>query len=145
MESELLGAEDYASVHQAMQQLSRGSLNPLTLNARMEAWAQLVTEVEEGFDTVRAFEFGHELTHRDWLHEAWPILTERVRRLRQPELDALDGRFRAATAPIRPLSMSLSEMAGQTRWWRFRYPKLVTGDPTEPLPATWSPPPTHIW
>ncbi|QKZ17037.1 hypothetical protein [Streptomyces chartreusis] len=76
MESELLDDQDYASVHQAMQLLSSRYLHALTLNARMTAWAEVVTSAEGGF------------ADRDWLHDAWPILTERIRRLRQPKLDA---------------------------------------------------------
>ncbi|MER7000758.1 hypothetical protein [Streptomyces sp. NPDC000410] len=144
MEIPLLDAEDYASVHRATQLLSTRYLHVLTLNARMEAWAEFVAEVEEGVETVWAWEFDNDIVDRDWLHDAWPILTERVRRHRQPELDALDVRFRAATAPIKPFGMSQSEVAGQTRWWHFRYPLLVTGDPTEQLPPTWFPPPIHI-
>ena len=98
------------------------------------------------------WEFDNEVADRDWLHDAWPILTERVRRLRQPELDALDDRFRAATVPIRPLGMSRSTMAEREEWWQLRYPLRVqlryplrvTGDPEAPLPPTWTPPPTCI-
>lgn len=144
MESELLDDQDYASVHQAMQLLSSRYLHALTLNARMEAWAEFVTSVEEGFDTTWAWGFDNDIADRDWLHDAWPILTERIRRLRQPELNALDDRFRAATAPIKPLGMSRSAMAEQARWWQFRYPLLVTGDPAEQLPPTWPPAPIHI-
>lgn len=144
MESDVLDDEDYASIRQATQLLSNRYLRALTLNARMEAWAEFVTDVEEGFNTMWAWEFDNDITDRDWLHHAWPILTERVRRLRQPELDALDKRFRAATAPIKPPGRGRSAMAEQARWWQFRYPLLVAGDPAEQLPPTWSPPPLHI-
>lgn len=144
MESELLDAEDYASVLRATQLLSSRYLHGMTLNARMEAWAEFVADVEEGFDTMWAWEFDNDMAHRDWLHDAWPILTERVCRLRQSELDALDERFRVATVPIKPFGMSQSAMSQQARWWQFRYPRLVTGDPAEELPSTWSPVPTYI-
>ncbi|GGT00552.1 hypothetical protein GCM10010254_20820 [Streptomyces chromofuscus] len=49
-----------------------------------------------------------------------------------------------ATAPIKPFQESRRPTAEQARWWRFRYPVLVTGDPAEQLPATWSPVPVHI-
>ncbi|MFF4244921.1 hypothetical protein ACFYY2_10660 [Streptomyces sp. NPDC001822] len=144
MESEWLDSGDYASVLQATQLLSSRYLHDMTLNARMEAWAEFVADVEEGFDTMWAWEFDNDTAHRDWLHEAWPILTERVCQLRQSELDALDERFRMATAPIKPLGMSPSAIAQQARWWRFRYPRLVTGSPAEELPPTWFPVPTYI-
>ncbi|MFF9774166.1 hypothetical protein ACF1HJ_10945 [Streptomyces sp. NPDC013978] len=73
-----------------------------------------------------------------------PILAERVRGHRQAELDALDEPFRVATAPIRPIGASQNLMTEHTRWWRFRYPLLVTGDATEQLPPTWSPAPVHV-
>ncbi|MFJ3620460.1 hypothetical protein ACIPSH_20210 [Streptomyces iakyrus] len=144
MESELLDAEDYASVRRATQTLSTRYHGVLTLNARMEAWAEFVTDVEEGFDTMWAWEFSHDVADRDWLHDAWPILTERVRRHRQAELDALDERFRMVTAPVKLFGAGQSPMTGQARWWRYRYPLKVTGDPAEQLPPTWSPAPTHV-
>ncbi|MEH0424276.1 hypothetical protein [Streptomyces sp. B21-083] len=144
MDGESLDGEDYASVHLATQSLTPRYFGTLTLNARLEGWAEFVTDVEDGFDSMWAWQFDNDATHRDWLHDAWPILTERVRRVRQPELDALDERFRAATAPMTPFGTSPSEMAEQTRWWRFRYPLRVTGDPDAELPARWSPPPVHI-
>jgi hypothetical protein len=58
--------------------------------------------------------------------------------------DALDERFRVATAPIKLFDTSQSLMAGRARWWRFRYPLMATGDPSEQLPPTWSPAPIHI-
>jgi hypothetical protein len=144
VENETLTAEDYASIHRATELLSTKYLHRLTLNARLEAWSEFVEDVEGGFDVCWAWEFDNDAAHRDWLHDAWPILTERVRRLRQPELDALDDRFRAATAPITPLGMSRSTMDEREEWWQFRYPLQVTGDPGDPLPPTWSPPPTYI-
>ncbi|MFD8012554.1 hypothetical protein [Streptomyces sp. NPDC058955] len=144
MENEVLTADDYASVRRATELLSVKYLHPMTLNARLEAWAELVRDIEEGFDVLWAWEFDNDIADRDWLHDAWPLLTERVRRLRRPELEALDTRFRAATAPITPLGMSGSAMAEREEWWRFRYPLRVTGDETTPLPPTWSPPPTFI-
>ena len=143
VESELQEA-DYASVRQATQLLSGRYRSELSLNTRLGAWAELVADVEEGLDTMWVWEFVHDLAHRDWLNEAWPLLTERVRRLRQPELDALDQRFRAATGPSKVWSMDENAVHEQGRWWQYRYPLLMTGDPSEELPATWSPAPTFI-
>lgn len=144
MVSEPLNGEDYASVRRATQALSGRYLHFMTLNARMDGWAEFVTHVEEGFDTIWAWEFDNDITDRDWLHDAWPILTERVRRLRGPELDALDKRFLAATAPLKGFEGPRNTTAGLSGWWHFRYPLLVTGDPDEELPSAWSPPPTRI-
>jgi hypothetical protein len=142
MENEFLDADDYASVHRAVRLLSGGRSGAPTLNGRTEAWAQLVADVEQGLNTTWAVEFDNDIACRDWLHEAWPILTERVRRIRQPELDALDDRFRAATAPM--LGMDEDSVAQQERWWRYRYPLRVTGNPAERLPPAWCPPPAHV-
>ncbi|MEY9965642.1 hypothetical protein ABIA33_003688 [Streptacidiphilus sp. MAP12-16] len=116
----------------------------MSLNARLEAWAQVVAEVEEGLDTMFVWEFTQDLAHRDWLSDAWPLMSDRVRRLRQPELDALDERFRAATGLLKAWGMSETEVREQVRWWQYRYPLLVTGDPSEELPTAWSPAPTFV-
>lgn len=144
MENEALTAADYASVHRATELLSTKYLHRLTLNAGLEAWSAFVEDVEGGFDVCWAWEFDNEAVARGWLHDAWPILTERVRLLRQPELDALDDRFRAATAPTKPLDASRSALAEGEKWWYFRYPLRVTGNPEDQLPPTWSPRPMYI-
>ncbi|MGE7433828.1 MULTISPECIES: hypothetical protein [Kitasatospora] len=148
MESESLNAEDHVSVHRAVRELSDRYPHVLTLSARLGAWADLVVDVEEGLDAVWAWDFEQDVVDRDWLHDAWPILTERVRRLCQPELDALDDRFRAATAPIgspgAPGVPGAPEGAEEERWWQSRYPLRVTGDPLTRLPPTWSPAPTYV-
>ncbi|MFE1828013.1 hypothetical protein [Streptomyces yangpuensis] len=143
MEKESLDAEDRASIRLAAQRLST-PYDTGSLDDHMQGWAGFVAEVEEGIDAMWAWQFDNDARARDWLHDAWPILTERVRRLRQPELDALDERFRAATAPIKPLGMTPAEMAGRPQWWLYRYPLKVTGDPADPLPAAWSPEPDRI-
>ncbi|MGK4585720.1 hypothetical protein [Kitasatospora sp. HPMI-4] len=144
MESESLNAEDHVSVHRAVQVLSDRYPHVLTLTARLGAWAELVASVEEGFDAVWAWEFEEDVADRDWLHDAWPILTERVRRLCRPELDALDRRFRAATAPIGSPGAGGGAVAAEGRWWQSRYPLRVSGDPRAELPPTWSPAPTYV-
>lgn len=60
------------------------------------AWRGLIREVEEGYDQL-VDEYMNDLSCRDWLELAWPMLTERVRTARLPELEALDARFLAAT------------------------------------------------
>ncbi|MFJ9943536.1 hypothetical protein [Streptomyces erythrochromogenes] len=143
MEQEPLDAEDHASVRLAAQQLSTHH-DTGSLDEHLQRWAGFVAEVEEGIDAMWACQFDHDARARDWLHDAWPILTERVRRIHQPQLDALDERFRAATAPITPLGMTPAEMAERPEWWLYRYPLRVTGDPADPLPPAWSPEPDRI-
>jgi hypothetical protein len=140
MESDSLDAEDYASVVQAGQLLSSRNRHSMTLNACTQQWAELVASVEEGINTMWADEFDNDIACRDRIHDVWPVLTERVARIRRPELDALDERFRAATAPM----PGESSTARQERWWQYRYPLRVRGNPAERLPPAWSPAPRHL-
>ena len=144
MDTDLLGAEDYASVYRAMRVSPGRRGTGRTLNGHFEGSAQFIAEIEDGFDTASAFEYSHDLRVRDWLHDAWPILTERVRRIRQGELDALDARYRAATRRPSESSSEGAWWSQEGRWWHGRSPLLVSGDPTEPLPKAWSPTPSYI-
>ena len=76
MDTDPLGAEDYASVYRAMRVPPSRRGTGLTLNGYLAAWAQFIAEIEDGLDTASAFEYDYDLRVRDWLHEAWPILTE---------------------------------------------------------------------
>ncbi|MGY3064165.1 hypothetical protein ACVWZD_008463 [Streptomyces sp. TE3672] len=88
------------------------------MNEALDQWRLVVEDIEEGVDTQWAWEYHNELFCRDWLYEAWPLLTARVRALRQSLLDGLDERFAAATAPMRK--------------------------PGDELPETWSPAPEYV-
>lgn len=125
------------SVDRAMALVAERYGNHLSLDARVAVWAALVASVEEGFDLRFAWEFDSEVVCRDWLHDAWPVLSDRARASRQRELDALDARFLDATAPV-------AGAGEQARWWRFRYPLRVTGEADVELPPSWSPPPRHV-
>ncbi|NNN33832.1 hypothetical protein HLK59_26395 [Streptomyces sp. S3(2020)] len=57
-----------------------------------------MSDVAEGCGRSRP-ELSNDLWCRGVLARVRPRLPERVRALRQPELDAYDDRFRAATAP----------------------------------------------
>ncbi|MEE1805617.1 hypothetical protein [Streptomyces sp. BE133] len=136
-----LTEEDYASVLAAMQTLSGRYRSGWSLNEALARWRLVVKDIEEGFDTQWAWEYHNELACRDWLCEAWPLLTDRVRALRQPFLDSMDDRFAAATAPMRIEGAVLSHRRG--KWWHDRYPRVVTGEPGEELPKPWSPAPEY--
>ncbi|PHQ50103.1 hypothetical protein BLA24_21165 [Streptomyces cinnamoneus] len=123
--------------------MSAGHGEGPTLDERVRRWEWFVSEVEEGFDTTWVWEYDQDIRCRDWLHDAWPILTERIRAHYQGELDALDDRFLAATAPIRP--HGAGAVANPERWWRHRYPQRVSGTRREDhLPPTWSPTPAYV-
>ena len=61
-----------------------------------DAWRGLVENIGAGYSEMLD-EYTNDAGCRKWLDEAWPLLTPAVRAVRQPELDALDDRFRAAT------------------------------------------------
>ncbi|MFF5019812.1 hypothetical protein [Streptomyces sp. NPDC001165] len=137
-----LTEEDYTSVLTATHTLAGRYRSGWTLNEALSRWRLIVKEIEDGFDTTWVWEYHNELACRDWLHEAWPLLTDRVRSLRQPSLDSMDDRFIAATAPIQTKQANPSQRSG--RWWHDRYPRVVTGQPGEELPTAWSPAPRYL-
>ncbi|MFJ8166718.1 hypothetical protein ACIRBY_38150 [Streptomyces sp. NPDC096136] len=128
MDMEALSADDYESVHRASRGLAV-RYGVVTLNAMMEAWEALVQEVEEGFDVEQVWEYDNLLRCRRWLAEAWPVFTDRIRAVRQAELDALDARFQLATVPLRG-------QAEDARW-HSRRPLLIVGDTLLDLPGSW--------
>lgn len=138
---EPLTEEDYASVLAAAKTLSGRYRSGWTLNEALARWRLAVKDIESGFDTQWIWEYHDGLSCRDWLAEAWPILSARVRAVRQPFLDAWDDRFIAATAPMR---QTPAVSGRRDQWWHGRYPSVVTGDPGQELPAPWSPAPTFI-
>ncbi|WP_128092273.1 hypothetical protein [Streptomyces resistomycificus] len=129
MGMEALSADDYESVHRASRGLA-ARYGMVTLNAMMEAWEELVEDVEEGFDVELIWEYADMLRCRRWLAEAWPVFTDRIRAARQAELDALDARFELATVPLYGQADSAP--------WHSRRPRLIVGDPPLELPGSWS-------
>ncbi|MER6445981.1 hypothetical protein [Streptomyces venezuelae] len=136
MESRNLGADDYASIHGAGRALAGRHGGVFTINAMLESWASFVEDVEDGFDAQGAFEYDHDLRCRDWLAEAWPMLTEAVRSLRGGELKELDARYLAATAALEGVGAERAEPGGG-RWWRYRRPRLVEDTYGTGLPFGW--------
>ncbi|WP_150208523.1 hypothetical protein [Streptomyces venezuelae] len=134
--SEELGAEDYASVHAAAQAAGAGFGS---LNEALARWRLVVVDIEAGFDLAFAWEYRDELACRDWLRAAWPLLTERVRRARQPELDRWDERFCAATRPMAGSDAGPGERSGA--WWHRRFPARCFRGEGQELPPHWSPAP----
>ncbi|MFB9315523.1 hypothetical protein [Nocardioides plantarum] len=108
-----LVAEDYDSVDEAMRAVGCTSLNQL-----FDIWQDLVRQVEEGYAWTE-YEYWDELSSRDAIARAWPILTPRIRRLREPALLAIDTRFRLATVP------NGADADATPGWWRRRWPRLT--------------------
>ena len=122
-------SEDYESVLRAGRVLhARGWRAAFSLNEMTESWRSLVAEVEGGYDQM-VDEYTNDLACRDWLALAWPMLTERVRSIRRPELDALDARFRAAT--VEDTSGRLARfyrVENKDGWWWRRLPLQRRGE-----------------
>lgn len=96
-----------------------------SLSEMLDAWRQFVEDVEEGY-TFGIDEYWNDSGCRDWLAQAWPILTPAVREARQAELDALDDHFRAVTEPV-------DQWASAELWWRGRIPIRRDGELAEDI------------
>jgi hypothetical protein len=124
-----MGAEDYASIDRAESALrAQGWTSRLTLSSALGAWKVLIDEVGAGYQWS-IDEYTNDLTVRDWLDQAWPLLSQRVRDARDPELAALDQRWRAATVD------DGGAMVGRyfcvdasSGWWWRRRPRVIEGE-----------------
>ena len=127
-------AEDYASIDRASRELrARGWRKAFTLNEMYEAWAALVAEVERGYDQM-VDEYTNDLACRDWLLQAWPMLTDRVRDARAGELEILDARFKAATEDDGGAAIGRFRRIDDTDgWWWRRRPTKIAGAFAEAL------------
>jgi hypothetical protein len=124
-----VSANDHDSVQRAARAVrATGAAHPFSLNEALRAWRELVTRVEKGY-TDNIYEYTNDLHCRDALATAWPILSENLRVHRQPELDALDARFEAATDPDDQLAPS-NESKG---WWWRRVPRRRVGELADDL------------
>ncbi len=125
---ETLDADDYESVNRAARTLhEQGWRKPFTLNEMMAMWRSLVREVESGYDQM-VDEYTNDLSCRDWLALAWPMLSERVRAARQEELDSLDARFLAATSKDTEGRLGrFYRVESKDGWWWRRLPNQRLG------------------
>jgi hypothetical protein len=124
-----LSSEDYESIHHAGRTLrEQGWRQVFTLNEMLSAWASLVTEVEQGYDQM-VDEYTNDLSCRDWLAQAWPMLTANVRAHRQDELDAIDERFKAVTIDDGGLQLGrFYAFNAKDGWWWRRLPAIRRGE-----------------
>lgn len=111
-------AENYVSVDRALRELrSDGRQDVTSLNEIFGAWEQLIEQIEDGYDGS-IYEYTNDLHCRAQLAAVMPLLTDRVQRLRRPELQRLDARFIAATE-AGELGITRSPDGA---WWRDRRP-----------------------
>lgn len=122
-------AEDYESVERASRvRYERGWRKRVSPNEMTSAWRALVADVEAGYGEM-VDEYTNDLACRDWLALAWPKFTERVRAARQPELDALDARFRAATTEDTDGKLAqFYRVENKDGWWWRRIPTRREGE-----------------
>ncbi|MFI2508769.1 hypothetical protein [Streptomyces sp. NPDC018972] len=101
-----------------------------SLNSLLAQWSALVNDVEEGYSWC-APELSNDLSCRDALARVWPLLSPRVRTVRQPELDGIDDRYRRATIPWpgRPEQGA--------RWWTWRVPRILEVEASEQRDPDW--------
>ncbi|MEU8207375.1 hypothetical protein [Streptosporangium sp. NPDC049046] len=123
-----LSAEDCASMVHAGEVLhAKGWRKVFTVSEMAEKWAWLVAEIESGYDDM-VDEYTNDLYCRDWLAEAWPMLTHPVRAIWHSEIHPLDERFRAATVDDggKAISRYHRTVLKEGWWWR-RKPRNLTG------------------
>jgi hypothetical protein len=123
-----LSREDYESIERAGRELhARGWRKQFSLNEMPEAYETLVSHVEEGYEEM-VEEYANDLSCRDWLALAWPMLSPRVQQIRIAELDALDYRFRAATVDDGGRVISrYFRIENKSGWWWHRRPLRTAG------------------
>ena len=125
-------AEEYDAVGAALSGLAgrAGGGQRLSLNSLLGQWGALVDDVEDGYPWC-APEFDNDLWCRGALANVWPLLPPRVRSIRQPELDGIDGRYRRATVPWpdRP-----QHGAG---WWTWRVPRRLEVEASQRRGSDW--------
>jgi hypothetical protein len=123
-----LSPEDYASMARAGEVLyTRGWRKAFTVAEMVNSWAWLVAEVERGYDDL-VDEYTNDLYCRDWLAQAWPMLTQPVRVVWHAEILPLDERFRAATVDDGGKAISrYHRIALKEGWWWQRRPRKLIG------------------
>jgi hypothetical protein len=122
-----LTADDYASVTQAARVLHERGWRKQSVNEMTDAWRQLVEQIERGY-SWEVEEYTNDLSCRDLLALAWPMLTENVRAHRKSELDELDARFRTATTDDHDGRLArFYRTETKDGWWWRRIPLLRRG------------------
>ncbi len=114
-----LSSADLESIRAALRQLHQnGWRDEFHFSERLDSWASLVAQVEDGYDDLE-FEYSNDLYVREWFDDLFPLITEHARACLAARLRPLDDRFMAATVPPeRPFH-------GNGRW--FQVPRRLIG------------------
>jgi hypothetical protein len=122
---EPLTSEDYDSVLRAGRVLhEQGWRQSWTLNQQVDSWVGLVETVEDGY-RMTIDDYTNDLSVRQWLELARPLLTERVRASLDGRLAPLDERFKAATRE------TAVKLPGAGPFWWSRLPKVLVDELAE--------------
>jgi hypothetical protein len=109
----------------------RGWRKAFTVDEMVDKWAWLVTTVEDGYSDM-VDEYTNDLYSRNWLHEVWPLVTERVIAFWTPQIKELDDRFRATTVFDDGQAISqfhrITSFDPSGMWWWRRHPRILVGD-----------------
>ena len=109
----------------------RGWRKAFTVDEMINKWARLVAKIEDGYGDM-VDEYTNDLYCRNWLHEAWPILTDRVIAIWTPHVRDLDDRFKTATVFDDGQALSqfhrISQFDPNDMWWWRRHPRLLVGE-----------------
>lgn len=119
-------AEDYASIDRAADELQRrGWAKRYSLNEAIDAWSSLVKTVEIGY-SMTIDDYTNDLSIRQWLDQARPLLTPGVAQSMDARMTPIDDRFLTATEPTsRPLP------GAGSGWWSGRLPKVLIDELAE--------------
>lgn len=114
-------ADDYASVLAAFEAMEKAGWRPTTLNSQMEAWAELVSEVETGYG-MTIDDYTNDLSVRKWLEQVRALVTEPIADSIAERLAPLDQRFLDATV-VPP-----HHMPGAGDGWWYRLPRVLVDE-----------------
>ncbi|MFJ3405442.1 hypothetical protein [Promicromonospora sp. NPDC090134] len=106
----------------------RGWRAAFTVTDRLNAWADLVSVIEAGYDDD-IFEYTNDLYCRNWLHEAWLLLDEPVVQLLTPRVRSLDDQYKDVTVDDDGTVLAqFHRLPGPDLWWWRRHPRILTGE-----------------
>lgn len=117
----VLTAGEYDALQTALEAAAgpRRGGPPPTLTSLLAEWENMAAELEADGYADCAPEFDHDIRCRDTLAAVWHRLPQRIRALRQPELDRIDERYRQATSPWPGCPED------GAKWWHRRVPRLL--------------------
>jgi hypothetical protein len=105
----------------------RGWRTAFTVEQMVSAWGQLVAMVERGYDDS-IYEYLNDLSCRDWVYDAWQLLSDDVTTSWTARLEHIDERFRRATDHADEPLITGPRADDPARWWWRRRPRLLTGE-----------------